>query len=217
MPGRPALQLLERGRNNGARLIRIEALRFLLLALFCFSCCLAARAADEPGTRSAVIRTGDTPGVRYMSGLTVCDEQLRNGRWVGRYWGSNGQIVPDFHLEDERAQMDMLPIDAFNLEIEGQTTMPLDPAKPAVFSLYNPFCIPGIPFPDQCRAARMQPQNPYAWLSLADFELSLGPSGCDSVASRRKSQLHTFSRASSTARRMRYSTSLLSFDSMPAI
>jgi spermidine dehydrogenase len=43
-----------------------------------------------------------------------------------------------------------------NLEIEGQTTMPLDPAKPAVFSLYNPFCIPGIPFPDQCRAARMQ-------------------------------------------------------------
>jgi hypothetical protein len=27
------------------------------------------------------------------------------------------------------------------------------------------------------QATRMQPQNPYAWLSLADFELSLGPSG----------------------------------------
>ncbi len=43
-----------------------------------------------------------------------------------------------------------------NLELDGQPTMPLDPSKPVVFSLYNPFCMPGIPFPDQCRAARLQ-------------------------------------------------------------
>ena len=43
-----------------------------------------------------------------------------------------------------------------NLELDGQPTMPLDPSKPVVFSLYNPFCMPGIPFPEQCRAARMQ-------------------------------------------------------------
>ncbi len=54
------------------------------------------------------------------SGLTVCDEELRNGHWVSRYWDSSGQIVPEFHLEDERQQMDTLPVDAFKLEIEGQ-------------------------------------------------------------------------------------------------
>jgi spermidine dehydrogenase len=43
-----------------------------------------------------------------------------------------------------------------NLEIEGQETMPLDPAKPVVFTLYNPFPMPGVPFPEQCTAARMQ-------------------------------------------------------------
>jgi spermidine dehydrogenase len=43
-----------------------------------------------------------------------------------------------------------------NLEIPGQSTMPLDPSKPFVFSMYNPFPLPGIPFPQQCTAARMQ-------------------------------------------------------------
>ena len=43
-----------------------------------------------------------------------------------------------------------------NLEIEGQQTMPLDPSKPVVFSMYNPFVIPGLPAEQQCTAARMQ-------------------------------------------------------------
>jgi spermidine dehydrogenase len=43
-----------------------------------------------------------------------------------------------------------------NLEIDGQVTMPLDPSKPFVFSLYNPFPLPGLPFPEQCTAARMK-------------------------------------------------------------
>lgn len=42
-----------------------------------------------------------------------------------------------------------------NLEIAGQKTMPLDPSKPFVFSLYNSFPMPGIPFPQQCTTARM--------------------------------------------------------------
>jgi len=42
-----------------------------------------------------------------------------------------------------------------NLEIPGQKTMPLDPSKPFVFSLYNSFPLPGIPFPRQCTTARM--------------------------------------------------------------
>ena len=43
-----------------------------------------------------------------------------------------------------------------NLEIEGQKTMPLDPAKPFVFQMYNPFAMPGLPAAQQCTAARMK-------------------------------------------------------------
>jgi alpha-galactosidase len=81
---------------------------------------LFAAAAPENGPRSAVVRTGSIPGVRFSSGLTVCDEELRNGRWVSRYWESSGQIVADIQLEAERQQMDTLPVDAFKLEVEGQ-------------------------------------------------------------------------------------------------
>ena len=43
-----------------------------------------------------------------------------------------------------------------NLEIPGQVTQPLDPAKPTVLTMYNSFPMPGIPFPAQCTAARLQ-------------------------------------------------------------
>ena len=54
---------------------------FSLLHSFLF-----ATVATEQGPRSAVIRTGEFPGIRFSSGLTICDEELRNGRWVSRYW-----------------------------------------------------------------------------------------------------------------------------------
>ena len=50
----------------------------------------------------------------------VCDEALRNGRWVSRYWLSTGMIKPEFHLDGERAALEKLPIDAFDLAMEGQ-------------------------------------------------------------------------------------------------
>ena len=81
---------------------------------------LFAAVTAEQGPRSALIRTGAFPGVRFSSGLTVCDEELRNGRWVSRYWESSGQIVADIQIDAERQQMDTLPIDAFRLEVEGQ-------------------------------------------------------------------------------------------------
>jgi len=56
-----------------------------------------------------------------------------------------------------------------NLEIDGQQTMPLDPSKPVVFSLYNPFVIAGVPFPEQCTAARMQ----LFGMSYRDIELGV--------------------------------------------
>jgi alpha-galactosidase len=89
----------------------------LLISLHSF---LFAAITPEQGPRSALIRTGQFPGVRFSSGLTVCDEELRHGRWVSRYWESSGQIVADIQIDAERQQMDTLPVDAFKLEIEGQ-------------------------------------------------------------------------------------------------
>jgi len=42
-----------------------------------------------------------------------------------------------------------------NLVIDGKETQPLDPDKPFVFTMYNGYGLPGVPFPDQCTAARM--------------------------------------------------------------
>src|SRR5579872_805871 len=43
-----------------------------------------------------------------------------------------------------------------NLQIPGQMTQPLDPEKPTVLTMYNPFPLPGVPFPQQCTQARLQ-------------------------------------------------------------
>jgi len=53
-----------------------------------------------------------------------------------------------------------------NLEIPGQKTQPLDPSKPVVLTMYNPFPLPGVPFPQQCTLARMQLFS----MSYADIE-----------------------------------------------
>ena len=56
-----------------------------------------------------------------------------------------------------------------NLEIPGQVTQPLDPAKPVVLTMYNPFPLPGVPFPQQCTLARMQLFN----MSYAQIEAAV--------------------------------------------
>src|SRR5579872_6416950 len=95
----------------------------ILLVLFLISSfhtfVFAANTPDKPFA-AAVIRAGKYPGVRMMSGLTVCEEELRNGRLISRYWNSSGQIVPDAYLDGDRWITDMLPADAFKLEIEKQ-------------------------------------------------------------------------------------------------
>ncbi|MHB8216273.1 MAG: alpha-galactosidase [Candidatus Sulfotelmatobacter sp.] len=103
--------------RHGARLTSISAgLGFILI----LHSVLFAAIASELAPRSAVVRAGPVPGVRFNSGLTICDEELRHGRWVSRYWESSGQIVADIQVDAEREQMDALPVDAFKLEIEGQ-------------------------------------------------------------------------------------------------
>lgn len=70
--------------------------------------------------RDAVVRSGPEPGVRFSSELTVCDEALRSGHWVNRYWLSTGMVKPEFHLEGEKNSFQGAPMDAFELGIEGQ-------------------------------------------------------------------------------------------------
>lgn len=53
-----------------------------------------------------------------------------------------------------------------NLVLGGEETQPLDPSKPFVFTLYNSFCIPGLPHDQQCTSARMQ----LFAMSYADIE-----------------------------------------------
>ena len=105
------------GSHDSIFLVGICA-SFCLLAPF--NSLLFAAVTPDGGPRAAVVRTGPIPGVRFNSGSTVCDEELRNGRWVSRYWESTGQIVADIQMDGERQQMDALPVDAFKLEIEGQ-------------------------------------------------------------------------------------------------
>jgi alpha-galactosidase len=100
----------------------LQAMRRGLVALCCLSFSPAWATAQAPQTtfRGAVIRSGEFPGVRMSSGLTVYDEEFRNGRLLTRYWDSTGQVVPDAYSEADRAVIDQSPADAFKLEIESQ-------------------------------------------------------------------------------------------------
>ncbi len=69
---------------------------------------------------SVSVRSGAAPGVRFTSRLMVCDEEFYAGRWVNRYWTSTGQIKPEVHLQGQSETRSGLPIDAFQLGIEGQ-------------------------------------------------------------------------------------------------
>ncbi len=40
--------------------------------------------------------------------------------------------------------------------LDGEEPMPLDPDKPTVLTMYNSFCLPGLPIDQQCVAARMK-------------------------------------------------------------
>jgi len=70
-----------------------------------------------------------------------------------------------------------------NLIVDGHETQPLDPDKPFVLTQYIPFPQPGVPFPQNCTAARMQLFS----MSFADIEAAskdqltkmFGPYGFD--------------------------------------
>ncbi len=62
------------------------------------------------------------PYVRYTSGLTVYDEALISGRWVGRYWSGDGKVIAETHIwETLNDTIVTVPLHAFCLEIDGQS------------------------------------------------------------------------------------------------
>ncbi len=67
--------------------------------------------------------------------------------------------------------------------LDGEEPMPLDPEKPTVLTLYNSFCLPGIPAREQTVAARMQMfAMPYAAIEqqiIDQFTKMFGPGGFD--------------------------------------
>ena len=90
----------------------------LVLAFFAAA---LLHAQPETGKYSnAVVKQSPQPTARLSSGFMLCDEELYQGRWVNRYWTSTGQIKADFHMEGQSQSRSGLPIDAFQLAIEGQ-------------------------------------------------------------------------------------------------
>ena len=67
--------------------------------------------------------------------------------------------------------------------LDGKEPMPLDPEKPIVLTMYNSFCIPGMPVAQQCVAARMKMFSmsyAQAERSIRDqFTKMFGPGGFD--------------------------------------
>ena len=95
--------------------------RFLLGLVFVTATFFPVAAQNPPARyQNALIRTTPNQGIRFSSGLMVCDEELYNGRWVNRYWTATGQIKPDMHLEGQGSARSGLAEDAFQLGIEGQ-------------------------------------------------------------------------------------------------
>ncbi len=67
--------------------------------------------------------------------------------------------------------------------LDGKEPMPLDPSKPTVLTMYNSFCLPGLPVKEQCVAARMKMFSmSYAEIEkkvIDQFTKMFGPGGFD--------------------------------------
>ena len=79
------------------------------------------REVGETMTTDVTFRSTVHPGVRFTSGRTICDESLMDGRLVGRYWAADGRIKPERDMAGTLHAVSRLPVDAFHLEINGQT------------------------------------------------------------------------------------------------
>ena len=79
------------------------------------------------GVATVDFRAEPSPGLRTTSGLTLHDEALVDGRWVGRWWQGAGYVEHDqqlgwiteaAHVPRATAGLDLA---AFGLEVDGQS------------------------------------------------------------------------------------------------
>lgn len=92
------------------------------VALFVLLSSGAFSFASEKFT-AVVLRPLPAPGVRHTTGLTTYDEALRSGRFVARYWNTNGIILPEKYFGPGSGFQNWppdWPIDSFGLQMEGQ-------------------------------------------------------------------------------------------------
>jgi alpha-galactosidase len=72
------------------------------------------------------VREAPTPGVRYESGLTICDEALVDGHWIQRYWSSVGRLsaeaeaVPELEPGRNLDAPGPTTLAAFRLAVDGE-------------------------------------------------------------------------------------------------
>ncbi len=55
-------------------------------------------ASHTPGFAAVRLGTADAPLARYTSGLTIHEEALVGGRWIGRYWQATGYVESEYQL-----------------------------------------------------------------------------------------------------------------------
>lgn len=79
-----------------------------------------APAAPPLSTTSLFVTTQPSPHVRYTSGLTIYDEALVAGHWIGRYWASTGRVKPEIQLARDLPELADESLDAFRLSIDGR-------------------------------------------------------------------------------------------------
>jgi len=76
--------------------------------------------ATPPATACLHVTTDPEPHVRYVSGLTIYDEALVDGHWIGRYWSGVGRVKPEIQLVRDLPELAGERLDAFRLSIDGQ-------------------------------------------------------------------------------------------------
>ena len=106
-------------KNTGIQSGRI----CLSIILLCATTLAASKSA--PGRyQAADIHQQPLPGIRFPSGLTVCDEARWKGRWVNRYGLSTGMIAPERNMQWQEEKREGLPIDGFQLALEVARSRP---------------------------------------------------------------------------------------------
>ena len=72
---------------------------------------------------SKFYKSANRPAARYASGSTVYEECLQNGRYIGLYWSSDGQVPREYVVEQTPSQpCDTVwrRLNSFGLEVDGQ-------------------------------------------------------------------------------------------------